>query len=284
MSILEQNRQAINATLRTPEQRQFFSPAAYGHHQVTVTALMRYVQGKCIDIGCGDMVYKELVLQLKHVTHYDGFDKDQRTEDITFVGDVHHMDAIQDASYDSAICLEVLEHVQNPLQVLSEIARIMKKGGKLVVSVPHLSRLHEEPYDFFRYTKYGLCSLLENAGFHVLTLESRGGLFSFLGHQFSTVFVCLFWHIPLLGRLTFALNKWLCVLPCYFLDKIFDTHKRFALGYTCVACKSDNVTRSTGRICDEASGFEEKLPQARTTAGGLTAESVAQHDMTGKPH
>ena len=237
MSILQQNRCAVNAALRTPEQRQFFSPAAYGHHKVTVTALMQYTQGKCIDIGCGDMAYKELLLQLKRVTHYDGFDREQRAEDVTFVGDVHRMDGIQDASYDSAICLEVLEHVQNPVQVLAEISRIVKKGGTLVVSVPHLSRLHEEPYDFFRYTKYGLCSLLENAGFHVLTLEPRGGLFSFLGHQFSTAFVCLFWHIPLLGRLAFALNKWLCVLPCYFLDKVFDTQKRFALGYTCVACK-----------------------------------------------
>ena len=89
------------------------------------------------------------------------------------------MDIISDGSYDSAICLEVLEYVQNPLRVIAGVYRILKKDITLVISVPHFSRLHEEPYDSFRCTKYGLQFLLEDAGFKVLNITPRGGIFSF---------------------------------------------------------------------------------------------------------
>jgi hypothetical protein len=110
-----------------------------------------------------------------------------------------------------------------------------------VLSVPHLSRLHEEPNDFFRYTRYGLQALLESAGFRVLAITPRGGLFCFLGllgHQFSSLFVCLFWHVPVLKHVVYLLNTFCCVLPCYFLDRILDSRKVFALFYTFVAQKT----------------------------------------------
>jgi hypothetical protein len=104
--------------------------------------------------------------------------------------------------------------------------------------VPHLSRLHEEPHDYFRYTKYGLHTLLEKSGFDVLEMHAQGSLFSFLGHQFSTIFVCLFWHVPILKHVIFFMNKWLCVLPCSALDDVIDKKRLFALGYTCIARKA----------------------------------------------
>lgn len=233
--ILKRNRQKVNEDLKSSEQRRFFSPATYGIHQATVADILEYAQGKLIDIGCGDMPYKNLILD--KVTQYDTLDIEKRVAEVKFVGDIQNMDIISDASYDSALCLEVLEHVQNPFQAIAEIHRILKKGGTLILSVPHLSRLHEEPHDFFRYTKYGLQSLLKTVSFELLRITPQGGIFSFLGHQFSTIFVCLFWHIPLLKQIVFFVNKWFWVKLCHSLDKVFDRKKIFSLGYVCVAQK-----------------------------------------------
>jgi SAM-dependent methyltransferase len=181
------------------------------------------------------MPYRDLILS--KVTQYDTLDVEKRVPEVMFVGDVQRLDMIADESYDSALCLEVLEHVPHPFDGFDELRRILKKGGVLILSVPHLSRLHEEPHDYYRYTKYALQTILEERGFEILQLTDRGGLFSFLGHQFSLGFVCLFWHIPVLKHIVFFLNKWLCVYPCYGLDKLLDKKRMFALGYTCVARK-----------------------------------------------
>lgn len=233
--LLRKNRKRINEELNTCHKRRFFTPLTYGTYGVAIPAITNYARGKLIDIGCGDMPYKDFIMS--KVSNYDTFDIEERTEGVTFIGDIHNMDMIDDDSYDSAVCFEVLEHVQHPAKALSEIFRILKSKAHLILSVPHLSRLHEEPHDYFRYTKYGIRLLLEDAGFKVIEINARGGIFSFLGHQFSTFFVCLFWHIPVIKHVAFFINKWLCVRLCHFLDKAFDKNHIFACGYTCVAQK-----------------------------------------------
>jgi SAM-dependent methyltransferase len=233
--VIKENRKKINQDLRDHDQRQFFSPATYAEHQATVPVISQYARGKLIDIGCGDMPYKNFLL--KKVKEYDSIDIERRVKDVKFIGDIHNMNVLMDKTYDTAICLEVLEHIKDPFKALKEIHRILKKDGYLIISVPHLSRLHEEPHDYFRYTKYGLQYSIEDAGFKILSITPNGGLFCFLGHQFSTIVLCSFWHIPIIRQILFFLNKWLCVKLCFFLDNIIDHDKIFALGYTVTAQK-----------------------------------------------
>jgi len=236
LSILKNNQRKFDEENRGMARRKYYSPATYGDYQVTTPIINQYIHGNCIDIGCGDMPYKDIIMDI--VSRYDTLDIERHVPEVKFLCDVHNMNIISDNSYDSALCLEVLEHVMNPFQAVSEIYRILKKDGTLILTVPHLSRLHDEPYDYFRYTKYGLQSLLESVGFEILRIVPRGGLFSFIGHQCSTIFLCSLWHIPVLKNIAFIINKWLCVRPCYFFDKILDKSKIIALGYTCVAEKS----------------------------------------------
>jgi len=236
--LLKRNRKRLNEEIRGHERRRFFSPAIYSADQLITSAILTHARGRIIDIGCGDMPYKDIIQ--RKATRYDTLDVERRAPGVKYISDIHDMSVIHDGSYDTVVCFSVLEHVQNPFQAVSEICRILKKGGTLILSVPHLSRLHEEPNDFFRYTKYGLHALLESVGFEVLEIVPTGGLFSFLGHQFSTVFVCSLWHIPVIKRIVFSINKWLCVKPCYWLDRAFDRRKFFALGYLCVAVKKAN--------------------------------------------
>jgi SAM-dependent methyltransferase len=86
-------------------------------------------------------------------------------------------------SFDSVLCTQVLEHVCEPLRVLEEVRRVLKPGGRLVLTAPQYNGLHGEPQDFFRYTRYGLDYLAKNADFRVDCVQPLGGflvLFAFL--------------------------------------------------------------------------------------------------------
>jgi len=235
MGRLADNRQRINRDLRDPEQRRLFSPALYADFQRTVPAIREHTRGNVIDIGCGDLPYSSIIVQ--KAERYDTIDIERRVPEVKFLGNVEKMEALADAEYDPAICLDVLEHVPHPFTALGEIHRVLRPGGTLVLTVPHLSRLHEEPHDYFRYTKHGLRSALSDAGFDVLSVTPTGGLFSFLGHQTSTALLCSVWHVPGLRQAAFFLNSWLSVRLCHLLDQVFDKQKLFALGYLAVAKK-----------------------------------------------
>lgn len=123
--------------------------------------------GDLIDIGCGNKPYQvlfkvktytgleiESVKEIKNSTmadvYYDG-------KKIPFSG----------SYFDSFICNEVLEHVFNPDEFLTEINRIMKIGGKGIITLPAWDE-HEQPYDYAEYSSFGIKHLLEKNGFKIL--------------------------------------------------------------------------------------------------------------------
>jgi len=65
--------------------------------------------------------------------------------------------------------------------VLGEIRRVLKPGGILFLTAPQMARLHGEPHDFFRFTRWGLQYLLEHNGFEIVHLEPHGGIVRALG-------------------------------------------------------------------------------------------------------
>jgi SAM-dependent methyltransferase len=229
---LRARRRQIDQDVRAASARRYLSPAFYGQY-LAVAAAFRSLRGRVIDLGCGIMPYAELLPPA--VTLYHGLDITVRDSRPTLIGDVQSLGMLRDAAYDSVVCLEVLEHVPDPAHALEEIARILTDDGVLVLSVPHLSRLHEVPHDYYRYTEYGLDYLLRRSGLEIEMLQTRGGLFSFLGHQAATVLLGLAWGSSGIGAAVRWLNRWLLTYPCYGLDKIGAQQKLFPLGYVLVA-------------------------------------------------
>jgi len=213
-----------------------FSPVILSNWQIVVETLIpQYCKEKVLDTGCGDAPYFE-VLQ-KYCSNQFMLDHTYNTDsDINIVGDLLHLPFIEN-SFETCISLQVLEHVKNPFQAIDEIARVLKVGGHLILSVPHLSRLHEIPHDYFRYTEYGLKELMKNAGLEIVFLESTGGLFLFLGHQLSLYFMTSLWSVKFVRKPVFWINKNLITKLSIQVDKWIGHRKLFPQGYVLVAKK-----------------------------------------------
>ena len=136
-------------------------------------------KGQLLDIGCGMMPYKEVILNAnKNVEKYIGLDLQSSTIHDTDIADLH-WDAktipLENETVDSAMATEVLEHSFNPDETLRKIFRVLKKDGVFFFTVPFIWPLHEVPYDAYRYTPFSLRILLEKAGFEQIEIQSLGG-------------------------------------------------------------------------------------------------------------
>lgn len=242
LAYLKKSRQALERDLAESARKHHFSAAAYSQLAVSLPLARAYLSGRLLDVGCGDMPFRaELEPQL---AAYDGLDPFPRSDRVRYVADAQAMTPVSDGAYDSVLCLEVLEHVPDPFKAMSEIGRVLRPGGHLVLSVPHLSRLHDLPHDYYRYTRHGIEQLLKAGGLEMVECRVRGGLMTFLSHQASTIVLGLVWGIPVVRTIAWHLNRWLLVYPAWALDGILDRQGLFALGHTIAARKPGEAVGS----------------------------------------
>jgi SAM-dependent methyltransferase len=132
-----------------------------------MTELAPRLSGKMLDVGCGSKPYQSLFA----VDAYIGLDIDNEVTRNNGKADQLYDGGkfpFEDAEFNSILCNQVLEHVFNPDEFLGEINRALKSGGKLLLTVPFVWDEHEQPYDYARYSSFGLKALLEKNGFKIL--------------------------------------------------------------------------------------------------------------------
>lgn len=133
------------------------------------------------DIGCGNKPFEKYIRFLTKNGKYQGCDAVQSSEQkVDIICEATNIPE-QSGKYDIVICTQVIEHVFDHAKLLSEAYRLLKPGGHIILSGPFIWMLHEEPYDFFRFTKYGFAKLFENAGFIIKEEKANGGKFAALG-------------------------------------------------------------------------------------------------------
>ena len=125
------------------------------------------MKGRVLDVGCGRKPYRHLV----PAQEYIGLEldtpelRDLGAADLYYSGGAFPVAA---ESFDTVICSQVLEHIFTPADFLREIRRVLRPGGKLLLTTPFAWDEHEQPHDFARYSSFGLRTLLQQNGFEVV--------------------------------------------------------------------------------------------------------------------
>lgn len=125
------------------------------------------LSGHLLDVGCGTMPYRGLF----KVEKYVGLDLDNESARLRGHADLLYDGTtlpVADGQFDAILCNQVLEHVFAPDNFVAELFRALRPGGHLLLTVPFVWDEHEQPFDYARYSSFGLASLLQRHGFVVM--------------------------------------------------------------------------------------------------------------------
>ena len=129
-----------------------------------------------LDAGAGESIYKKFFSHCNYKAIDLAVGESRwNYANLDYVGFLHEM-PIENEMFDAVLCTQVLEHLEWPRESVKEMHRVIKPGGKLYMTVPMAQNEHQVPYDFFRYTSYGLESICKHAGFNNIKITPFGGL------------------------------------------------------------------------------------------------------------
>jgi SAM-dependent methyltransferase len=141
-----------------------------------------FINGDVLDVGCGDKPYRSVFVNAKS---YIGVDRPsvvdgvrsnitERKKVIDVIGFAESL-PFHSGSFDVVIATQLIEHLAHPDLFFKESSRVLRLGGLLIVTFPMVGTLHEEPYDYFRYTEHGVKILCFDCGLQVERIEKMGG-------------------------------------------------------------------------------------------------------------
>ena len=133
------------------------------------------VRGTLADLGCGTSPLRGFYTPLVDRAVAIDWPRSLHDGPLDAAADLNDGIPLRSASTDVVLLSDVLEHLTRPDQALAEARRVLRPGGTLVGNVPFMYWLHEEPYDYFRYTEHGLRHLLAEAGFATVDITVLAG-------------------------------------------------------------------------------------------------------------
>jgi SAM-dependent methyltransferase len=135
----------------------------------------RYARGRALDMGAGQLAWSNLLRE--HCHEYMSGDLIRGHPQLDLLFDVREGLPFADKTFDTLFCCSVLEHVAEPWEAFSEMWRVLVPDGVAIVSLPFVYNLHDEPHDYYRFTRYGIQYLATKTGFAVGEVVVNGGLF-----------------------------------------------------------------------------------------------------------
>jgi SAM-dependent methyltransferase len=154
------------------------------HDEALADAATR-AHGVMLDVGCGRKPHRAAFAP--YVSAHVGLDHEEAThglEDVDIVASAYEI-PVPDSTYDTVLCTCVLEHLEEPARALADAHRVLVDGGLAIYTVPFIWHLHEEPRDFYRFTRHGLVHLFAQAGFEIDEIRSIGGFWVAFGQEFA---------------------------------------------------------------------------------------------------
>lgn len=136
-----------------------------------------YAKGHLLDLGCGTVpFYAAYQSFVSANTCVDWGNSLHPQAYLDQESDLTQPLPFADHSFDTILLSDVLEHIPNPTDLWHEMARLLRPGGTILLNVPFYYWVHEEPYDYYRYTEFALRRFAEYEGLEVLSVEPIGGL------------------------------------------------------------------------------------------------------------
>lgn len=165
---------------RVSPDRQELAPASRLSSSLALAATERaitgHARGHLADLGCGKAPFYGLYRdQIDDVTCIDWPQSPHEIDHIDVAADLNEPTDLPDAQFDTILTSSVLEHIWAHDVFWDEIARTLKPGGKLILIVPFIYGLHEEPHDYFRWTRHALSRASEERGLKTVELAPYGG-------------------------------------------------------------------------------------------------------------
>ena len=228
---------SAQSELQTGLERIRVAEVSVGHHHYIVLSLLNawmetvaapVASGVVLDYGCGGQPYRRLLE--RYAARYIGADVAAAagiTPDVVLTPG--EPVPLPDASVDTILSTQVLEHVYDFKAYLADCSRLLRPGGKLILSAPMHWRHHEVPYDYWRFTRFSLWQSLENANFCILDFRPCGGIFAMLGQAFMD-------HLSERGRHSRLVSGLINQVALWLDKRLADTND--TLGWMCIAEKS----------------------------------------------
>lgn len=167
----------------------------------SVMKSLPYIKGKCADIGSGNSPYKKYLIN--HIEEYISIDKGNTHEHMFNSSKEKFIDAdikklpFEENCFDTIILTQVLEHIDEPFHALNEIKRVLKKDGVLILSVPFIYQAHAIPYDYFRFSEYGLKKICKDYNFQIKEFHYQG----YLGTTIFSIINGFLWELSSKNKL-----------------------------------------------------------------------------------
>lgn len=232
-------------------------------HQSFQRNALPLLKGRILDLGSGLGPFQEY-LKEQEVISIDYTSKGRPM----VIGSAMEL-PFKEGLFDGVICTEVLEHLPEPQACLREIARVLKAGGYVYITVPMTWYLHYEPHDYYRFTKYGLAYSLTRQRFETVKIERLGGLYAFI---FMRLLESLFVMIQKIVSLVLPKRyRFLLVIPLtfpvswlfYLLASVLDRfNKRDAFGWCAVGiCRKEVNSPCLIDINKKNDAIEAKVAQ-----------------------
>jgi SAM-dependent methyltransferase len=207
------------------------------HDRALAEAAKQHARGRLIDIGCSDKPYAAMLAPL--IDEHVGVDHEATLHDHAapdVVASAYDI-PLPGASFDTALCTSVLEHLEEPADALAECFRLLKPGGHAIYSVPFIWHVHEQPRDFVRFSPFGLRHRFEAAGFEVVEVKALSGFWVTFGTLLSYKLFAYKKGRPWLGWLPIVEGVvWIVQQIARLLER-FDRDERWSWMHLIVARK-----------------------------------------------
>jgi SAM-dependent methyltransferase len=200
-----------------------------------------------LDAGAGECVYKRFFAHCNYKAIDLAIGQSRwNYGNLDYIAPLHQM-PISSQTFDAVLCTQVLEHVEWPRESVSEMFRVLKPGGSLYMTLPMAQGEHQVPYDFFRYTSYGIRSICQGAGFQQVSVTPFGGFPTRVAYELPMM-MTLFPSMKVDGKLS---AKGVALLPAkvlalatirtlqvflFWIDK-YDHRRTYPLGWSVIANK-----------------------------------------------